>query len=210
MAQCITCGTELHPERAVKYDYCTAPACQKKNAKGLTMVAVGMNKAADELVILDERTREALANGKYQDQRRGSFGPPAPFPAAARPTTEAAAPGTNAATPGTNATTSGTNAATSGTNAAAAETASTTTAPGTAVADTPAREAGRPAHQRRPQPSRPASASATRPRWTASQERLALLYNQQGLRPDKIADKLGVSTYLATQIVLAARSHRKA
>ena len=43
-----------------------------------------------------------------------------------------------------------------------------------------------------------------------SQERLALLYNQQGLRPDEIADKLGVSTYLATQIVLAARSQRKA
>jgi len=196
MAQCITCGTELHPERARKYDYCMAPECQEKNAKGLTMVAIGMNKAADELVILDEPTREALANGKYQDQRRGSFGPPAPFPAAARPTTEAAAPGANATTPGTNAATS--------------ETASTTPAPGTAVADTPARAAGRPAHRRRPQPSRPTPASATRPRWTASQERLALLYNQQGLRPDEIADKLGVSTYLATQIVLAARSHRKA
>jgi hypothetical protein len=196
MAQCITCGTELHPERAQKYDYCMAPECQEKNAKGLTMVAIGMNKAADELVILDEPTREALANGKYQDQRRGSFGPPAPFPAAARPTTEAAAPGTNATAPGTNATTS--------------KTASTTLAPGTAVADAPARAAGRPAHRRRPQPSRPTPASATRPGWTASQERLALLYNQQGLRPDEIADKLGVSTYLATQIVLAARSHRKA
>ena len=95
MAQCITCGAELHPERAVKYDYCTAPACQEKNAKGLTMVAVGMNKAADELVILDERTREALANGKYQDQRRGSFGPPAPAPGPApeAPPVTAPAPG---------------------------------------------------------------------------------------------------------------------
>jgi hypothetical protein len=217
MAQCITCGTELHPERAQKYDYCMAPECQEKNAKGLTMVAIGMNKAADELVILDEPTREALANGKYQDQRRGSFGPPALFAAAARPTTEAAAPGTHAATPGTHATTPGTHAATpgthaatSGTNAATSETASTTPAPGTAVADTPARAAGRPAYRRRPQPPRTTPASATRPRWTASQERLALLYNQQGLRPDEIADKLGVSTYLATQIVLAARSHRKA
>ena len=187
-----------------------APECQEKNAKGLTMVAIGMNKAADELVILDEPTRAALANGKYQDQRRGSLGPPAPFPAAARPTTEAAAPGTNATASGTNAATPGTNATTPGTNAAAPGTASTTPAPGTAVADTPARAAGRPTRQHRPQPSRPASASATQPRWTASQERLALLYNQQGLRPDQIADKLGVSTYLATQIVLAARSHRKA
>ncbi len=194
MAQCITCGTELHPERAQKYDYCMAPECQEKNAKGLTMVAIGMNKAADELVILDERTREALANGKYQDQRRGSFGPPAPFPgpAPAAPTTEAAAPGTTRPRP------------------ARLLRRLPAAAPGTAVADAPARAAARPAHRRRPQPSRPTSASATRPRWTASQERLALLYNQQGLRPDEIADKLGVSTYLATQIVLAARSHRKA
>ena len=43
MAQCITCGTELHPERAQKYNYCMAPECQEKNAKGLTMVAIGMN-----------------------------------------------------------------------------------------------------------------------------------------------------------------------
>ncbi len=78
MAQCITCGTELHPERAQKYDYCMAPECQEKNAKGLTMVAVGMNKAADELMILDEQTRENLASGRYRDQRRGSFGPSAP------------------------------------------------------------------------------------------------------------------------------------
>jgi hypothetical protein len=74
MAQCITCGAELHPERAQKYDYCMAPACQEKNAKPLTMVAVGMNKAADELMILDERTKENLASGRYADQRRGFFG----------------------------------------------------------------------------------------------------------------------------------------
>jgi hypothetical protein len=170
MAQCITCGTELHPERAQKYNYCMAPACQEKNAKGLTMVAIGMNKAADELVILDERTREELAKGRYQDQRRGSFGPPA-----------AAAPGPAPAP-----------------------------VPGPAPAAPPPRAAERPARRPRPQPSGPAPASATRPRWTESQERLALLYNQQGLRPDEIADKLGVSTYLATQIILAARSRRKA
>ena len=233
MAQCITCGTELHPERAQKYDYCMAPACQEKNAKGLTMVAIGMNKAADELVILDERTREVLANGKYQDQRRGSFGPPAPSPATASPTTAAATSGTTAAKPGTAsgaapdtaaAATSGTTAATSGTAATAPSVVAATSgtgaaapsstaagsAPGAAAADAPAPAAGRPARRRRPQASRPAPASTARPRWTASQERLALLYNQQGLRPDEIADKLGVSTYLATQIVLAARSHRKA
>jgi hypothetical protein len=215
MAQCITCGTELHPERAQKYNYCMAPKCQEKNGKGLTMVAVGMNKAADELVLLDERTREALANGKYQDQRRGSFGPPARSPAdgAASSTApaqtparaDATAPGAAPADPPARAA-----AAAPGTAAAGAPARAAAAAPGAALADAPSRAVERPARRRRPEPSRPGAASATRPRWTASQERLALLYNQQGLRPDEIAGKLGVSTYLATQIVLAARSHRKA
>lgn len=162
MAQCITCGTELHPERAKKYNYCMARECQEKNAKGLTMVAVGMNKAADELMILDERTQAELASGRYRDQRRGSFG-------------------TSAASP----------------------------IPGTTAPDAkqPARRASeQPARQ---QPARRAGAPATVSRpWTDRQERLALLYNEQGLRPAEIAAKLGVSTYTATQIILAARGRR--
>lgn len=82
---CVTCGTALHPERAKKYTYCMARECQEKNARGLTMVAVGMNKAADELMILDEQTREELASGKYRDQRRGTFGGSAPAPGASGP-----------------------------------------------------------------------------------------------------------------------------
>jgi hypothetical protein len=157
MAQCITCGTELHPERAEKYNYCMARECQEKNAKGLTMMAIGMNKAAEELMILDERTQEELASGRYHDQRRGSFG------------TSASAP-----------------------------------APGTVARDPAplAERAHRPARRATAQPP------ARRP-WTDKQERLALLYNEQGLRPDEIAAKLSVSTYLATQIVLAARDRRR-
>jgi DNA-directed RNA polymerase subunit N (RpoN/RPB10) len=157
MAQCITCGTELHPERAEKYNYCMARECQEKNAKGLTMVAVGMNKAADELMILDDRTATDLASGKYRDQRRGSFGTSAAAPAPA----PAAPPAPRAAGP-----------------------------------------AARPGRQRRRAPD---PVPASRP-WTERQERRALIYNEQGLRPDEIADKLGVSTYLATQMILAARS----
>src|ERR1700746_4221006 len=83
MDKCVTCGRELHPERAKKYNYCMTPECQEKNAKGLTMVAVGVNKAAEQYMILDEQTKEELASGKYHDQRRGSFGtsPAAPAPA---------------------------------------------------------------------------------------------------------------------------------
>jgi hypothetical protein len=166
MAQCITCGTELHPERARKYNYCMAPECQEKNAKGLTMVAVGMNKAAEELMILDESTREDLASGKYRDQRRGSFG------------TSTAGPGPAPRATGA---------------------ASRATAP-----------AGRPAGAAKPRPERPSPEPAPAPRpWTPRQERLALIYNKQGLRPAEIAEKLGVSPYMASQIVLAARNRAK-
>ncbi len=171
MAQCITCGTELHPERARKYNYCMARECQEKNAKGLTMVAVGMNKAADELMILDERTQAELASGRYRDQRRGSFGTSAPAPA---PGTTAPAPGATAPAPGATARDS---------------------QPQARRARRPARQTGVPATVSRP--------------WTDRQERLALLYNEQGLRPAEIAAKLGVSAYMATQIVLAARDRRR-
>jgi hypothetical protein len=159
MAQCITCGTELQPERAQKYSYCMARECQEKNAKGLTMVAVGMNKAADEIMILDDRTREDLAAGKHRDQRRETFGP------RAAPVSRSAAPGSA-----------------SGRTRAA-------------------RQADRGRHRQR------ARSAPARP-WTKSQERLALLYNEQGLRPVEIADKLGVSAYLVTQIILAAKNRR--
>ena len=159
MTQCITCGTELHPERAKKYNYCMSPECQEKNAKGLTMVAVGMNKAAEELMILDEDTREDLASGKYRDQRRGSFGTSAAGPG---PAPRASAP------------------------------------------------SGRPAAGAGPRPEKPSPEPAPGPRpWTPRQERLALIYNEQGLRPTEIAEKLGVTPYMASQIVLAARNRAK-
>jgi hypothetical protein len=136
-----------------------APECQEKNAKGLTMVAVGMNKAAEEFMILDESTREDLASGKYRDQRRGSFG------------TSAAGPG-----------------------------------PAPRATGSPARPPG--AAKPRPTKPSPDPAPASRP-WTPRQERLALIYNEQGLRPAEIAQKLGVSPYMASQIVLAARNRAK-
>jgi len=145
-----------------------APECQEKNAKGLTMVAIGLNKAAEEFLILDEQTREDMASGKYRDQRRGTFGPIGP----------AAGP---------------------------------SPVPGSVVSAQPTRPA-RPARPRtaapRTTPSRPAQ-SQPRPPWTPSQERLALLYNEQGLRPGEIAAKLGLSTHLVTQIILAARNRGK-
>jgi len=158
MAQCITCGSELHPDRAKKYNYCMAPECQEKNLKGLTMVAVGVNKSAEQYLILDEQTKDELASGKFADQRRGSFGTSVP----------------------------------------------SSSPPGAAVKPDPARPG-----PRRPVPPRPAARQAPRPAWTKSQEKLALLYNQQGLRPEEIAQKLRLSTYTVTQIILGSRNRGK-
>jgi hypothetical protein len=161
MDKCVTCGRELHPERAKKYNYCMSRECQEKNLKDLTMVAVGVNKSAEQYMILDENTQEELASGKYRDQRREFFGKRAPVPAPA----EAPAP---------------------------------SQAPAPAKAPTKAKA--------RPQAAR---RTVTRPPWTRSQEKLALLYNEQGLRPDEIAAKLGLSPYQVAQIILNTRSRGK-
>ena len=179
-AHCVTCGSELHPERAQKYDYCMAPECQQKNLKGLTMVAVGMNKAAEEFLILDDRTRADLASGRYRDQRRGLFGPQAPAPAAQPKPSAQPKPGAR---------------------------------PKPSAQPTPApqpKPGGQPKPSARARTHTPARIQRpARPAWTRSQEKLALLYNEQGLRPAEIAAKLGVSSHLATQIILAARNRGK-
>jgi hypothetical protein len=168
MAQCITCGSELHPDRAKKYNYCMAPECQEKNLKGLTMVAVGVNKSAEQYLLLDEQTKDELASGKFADQRRGSFGTSVP---SASPAEAGASPASQP------------------------------------VRSQPARP-----NSARPNPSRhqpaPTRRAAPKP-WTKSQEKLALLYNEQGLRPEEIAQKLRLSTYTVTQIILGSRNRGK-
>jgi DNA-binding CsgD family transcriptional regulator len=164
MAQCITCGSELHPDRAKKYDYCMAPECQRKNLKDQTMVAIGVNKSAEYYMLLDDQTRDDLAQGKFRDQRRGYFG-------TSVPSSDQDAGGAPPAAP-----------------------------------SVPARTQPAP---RRPVPPRPAARQAPRTPWTKSQERLALLYNEQGKRPEEIAQKLGLSTYTVTQIILGSRNRGK-
>ena len=170
MTKCITCGDELHPERARKYDYCLKPECQAKNLKGLTMVAVGVNKSAEQYLLLDEDTKAELAQGKYHDQRRGTFGQPEPAPGPPR-IARPAAP------------------------------APASAAPAKASLASPIPAKASPAS-----PTTPAAPRGPRLPGTASQRRLAVLYNQQGQRPDEIARKLGLSRYDVTQIILAARS----
>jgi hypothetical protein len=186
---CVSCGDDLHPERAEKYDYCMKPECQAKNLKGLTMVAVGVNKSAEQYLLLDEDTKAELAQGKYHDQRRGTFGQPEPAPGQPR-TARPAAPAQTG--------TAQTSAAPAG--AAQPSAAQTSTAPASAAqaSSTPAKAS--------PASTTPAAPRGPRLPGTASQRRLAALYNQQGLRPDEIARKLGLSRYDVTQIILAARS----
>jgi DNA-binding CsgD family transcriptional regulator len=150
MAQCVTCGSELHPERAEKYDYCTKRACRERNARPLTIAAVAVNKAADQYLVLNERAREDLAAGRYQDQRKS-----------ASVTDGAPRKGIRAPSAGTR----------------------------------PARRT--PA----PQPRRPS--------WSKAQEDLAVIYNARGMRPDEIAERLGVSRHTVTQMILSRKDRAK-
>jgi hypothetical protein len=193
MEKCVTCGKELHPERAKKYSYCMSRECQEKNAKPLTMVAVGVNKAAEQYMILDEQTKEELASGKYHDQRRGFFGTPARSPA----------PGNTPGDPPS------ATAPPSATHLPTPTAPPAPTAPPSATARTPATEGPRPRPASRVQPPRSTARKPVRQPWSRSQQKLALLYNEQGLRPDEIAGKLGLSTYIVTQIILNARSRGK-
>lgn len=68
MATCTICGDELHPERAEKYDYCTKRSCRERAAKALTIASVGVNKAADQFVVLDERTEQEMAKGRFKKE----------------------------------------------------------------------------------------------------------------------------------------------
>ena len=150
MARCVTCGSELHPERAEKYDYCTKRECREQNARPLTIAAVGVNKAADQYLVLNERAKEDLAAGRYQDKRKSSAVTDGPRRAAPRTPPVAVRPG-----------------------------------------------------RRMPAPQ------SQRPTWSRSQEDLALIYSERGMRPDEIADRLGVSRSTATQMILAAKRRVK-
>jgi DNA-directed RNA polymerase subunit N (RpoN/RPB10) len=150
MARCVTCGSELHPERAEKYDYCTKRECRERNARPLTVAAVAVNKAADQFLVLNERAKEELAAGNYQDQRKSaSVGVP---------------PREGNRTPSTGL--------------------------------RPARRTRAPQRRRRRS-------------WSRSQEDLALIYSARGIRPDEIGERLGVSRYVVTQMLLAGKSRVK-
>jgi hypothetical protein len=145
MANCVTCGVELHPERAEKYHYCTKPECVKSNNKGLPMVAVGVNKAADQFAVLNERTEQEMATGRYKK------GP---------------------------------------------EIAGSVRTPSRARPDRSPKPTLAPAPR--------SSGGTSRRRWSQAQENLAIIYRAMGMKPDEIAEKLGISRYLATQILLDA------
>jgi DNA-binding CsgD family transcriptional regulator len=155
MAHCVTCGSELHPERAEKYNYCTRRACRERNARPLTIAAVAVNKAADQYLVLDERARADLAAGKFQDQRKSS---------------------------------------------------SVTDGPPRERVRAPSRERARPATAgTRPRRQRGHAPPQRRPSWSPAQEQLALVYSAQGMRPDEIAERLGLSRYTVTQLLLSAK-----
>ncbi len=145
MASCVTCGEPLHPERAERYDYCTRRECREANAKPLEIVAVGVNKAAEQYVALTERTRREAEDGRYKKVPG--------VPSTARRRRKRAKPDRTQA----------------------------------------------PVTEARPKPRT----------WTKAQQDLALIYRERGMRPDDIAERLGVSRYLVSQILLASMNRGK-
>ena len=139
MASCVTCGSELHPERAEKYDYCMKRECRQRNARGLKILAYAVNKAADQYEVADGRTRAETAGRAESPGRRVSF------KASKRPTG--------------------------------------------AVRPRPGRRAG--------------DTGSPGPSWTASQQHLAGIYRDRGMRPDEIAEKLGLPRRTVIQMLLS-------
>jgi len=72
MANCSICGDELHPERAEKYDYCTKRSCRERSGKAPRIASVGVNKAADQFVVLDEHTEREMAKGRFKKEPEAS------------------------------------------------------------------------------------------------------------------------------------------
>jgi hypothetical protein len=70
-------------------------------------------------------------------------------------------------------------------------------------------DGAKPAPRHRPSASSPAARPVPRRPWSKSQEKLALLYNEQGWRPKEIADKLGLTPYMVAQIILTSRNRGK-
>jgi hypothetical protein len=49
-------------------DAVSRPGCRERNARGLEVVAVGVNKAADQYVVLNERTKQVMAGGRFKKE----------------------------------------------------------------------------------------------------------------------------------------------
>ena len=75
MANCTICDDELHPERAEKYDCCTKRSCRERAAKALRIASVGVNKAADQFVVLDEHTEREMAKGRFKKEPEAAGSP---------------------------------------------------------------------------------------------------------------------------------------
>ena len=160
MANCKTCGRELHPERAEKYDYCTDPECQKRNARGLTIIAHGVNKAADQYQILDDQISDEVASGQWIEEKVSGKELARRRPSRKDRGAKSRGPRDR-------------------------------------------RERSKPPSGGAAQPGAAEPAAARREdAWTQAQLDLAMIWNQQGMRPDEIAAKLGLSTWTVTQMLL--------
>jgi hypothetical protein len=88
--KCVECGEQFPEERAkLGYDYCTRDTCQAKRHRGVKIVAVGVNKSSDVLMVADEdglRTRATAGEFARKDTGLGlGYRAPTAAPPTGRP-----------------------------------------------------------------------------------------------------------------------------
>jgi hypothetical protein len=76
--ECRICGTPVDPRRVeLGYDYCTADECQRRCVEQPKLVAVGVNKAADQFVRAEAVLPQGeMAGNRLDDAPIASASPP--------------------------------------------------------------------------------------------------------------------------------------
>ena len=75
MAACSNCGGSFPDERAtLGYDYCMRRECLDAKRRSLRILAVGLNKAAEDYRVMDEDAEREIREGRLKDQRRQTYG----------------------------------------------------------------------------------------------------------------------------------------
>jgi hypothetical protein len=72
---CVECGDQLPEERAqLGYDYCLREACQAAHFRGVKIMAIGVNKSSDVLIVADDEELRRRADAGELGRKDTSLG----------------------------------------------------------------------------------------------------------------------------------------